>query len=126
MGDRTGVVHQGSDTPQFDVNAIEQADHLILDAHIGPHRNGLRALGPDLFENVLGSVFIGLVIDADSIAQVGRQQRRGCPDPAPATGDDDDFIHACSPVPRKHVGPKNSVDPTICTTRPAYRGGGTP
>ncbi|MNM70801.1 hypothetical protein D3C81_824430 [compost metagenome] len=97
LPDGAGVVHQRGDPPQLTVHPIEQRDHFVFDADVGPYRNGLRTEGADLLQHAECSLFVRLVVDADPIALRGGQQRGGGTNAAATAGDDDDFVHASFP-----------------------------
>ena len=90
-----GVIHQRGDPAQFRINAIEQSDHFILAADIGPHGNRLGTQRANLIQYTQGSVFIRLVVDADAIALASGEQCRLGANATTAPRDDDDFVHGC-------------------------------
>ena len=77
------------------INAIEQADHFILIADIGPHGNRLGAQRTHLFKYTVGRAFIRLVVDADAIALASGEQCCLGANATAAPRDDDDFVHGC-------------------------------
>jgi len=93
LADGARVVDQGSHRAEFLVDAVEQLDHLVLDAGVGAHGDGLGAEGANLGEDTLGGLVVGVVVDADAIALAGGLQGGGGTDATAGTRDDDDFVH---------------------------------
>jgi hypothetical protein len=109
LSDGASIVHQSGDAAQFAVDALEQRNHFVFDADIGPYRNSLCAQCTNLLQHALRGLFIRLIVDADPIALRGSQQRRRGANTAPAAGDHNDFIHAgLSPDAHVTVGGKNN------------------
>src|ERR1039457_804766 len=71
-----GVVDQRGDRPEFEIDALEQLDHVVLDRGVRLHHDRLAAARADLGHDRFGTLLVLQVIHAYRVAALGCELRR--------------------------------------------------